>query len=51
MNGLFTKAFLIPVKPLTTAPGTSESVMQSVIKRVNACTDTGGGYFGQLYEV
>jgi hypothetical protein len=32
-------------------PGTFEILRQSLIKRFGACTDTGGGYFWQYYEV
>ena len=45
MKRHFTKAFLMPVNPLETDPETSKTVRQFVIKRVNACIDSGGGYF------
>jgi len=49
MKRHFTEAFLVPVNPLETDPETSKIVREFVIRRVNACIDSGGGHFEQPF--
>lgn len=48
MERQFAKAFSTSVRSFASAPGTFQRVRQSTIKRVQTCTDSGGGYFEYL---